>query len=109
MRMWSGRAFQVAGPHVRNARSPNYTLPITTTAAVACYYYARLTASFLGQPEQAQVPKGKTSLDLSEARDDGVFGWQWHQLDHMLHLADRQTDAVITILRRSSGGEVISE
>jgi len=22
--------------------------------------------------------KGKTSLDLNEARDDGVLGWQWH-------------------------------
>jgi len=27
--------------------------------------------------------KGKISLDLNEARDDGVLGWQWHQLDHM--------------------------
>jgi len=29
--------------------------------------------------------KGKTSLDLNEARDDGVLmmGWQLHQLDHM--------------------------
>ena len=27
--------------------------------------------------------KGKTSLDLNEARDAGVLGWQWHQLDHM--------------------------
>jgi len=27
--------------------------------------------------------KGKTSLDLNEARDDGGFGMQWHQLDHM--------------------------
>ena len=27
--------------------------------------------------------KGKTSLDLNEARDDGVLGWLWHQLDHM--------------------------
>jgi len=26
--------------------------------------------------------KAKTSLDLNEARDDGVWGWQWHQLDH---------------------------
>jgi len=41
------------------------------------YYYTRLTASF---PEQrfttwvSQNQKGKTSLDLSEARDDGVWG-----------------------------------
>jgi len=27
--------------------------------------------------------KDKTSLDLNEATDDGVWGWQWRQLDHM--------------------------
>ena len=27
--------------------------------------------------------KDKTGLDLNEARDDGVWGWRWHQLDHM--------------------------
>jgi len=27
--------------------------------------------------------KGKTSLDLNEARDSKVLGWQWHQLDHV--------------------------
>jgi len=27
--------------------------------------------------------KGKSSLGLNEARDDRVWGWQWHQLDHM--------------------------
>ena len=27
--------------------------------------------------------KGTTSLDLNEARDDEVLGWQWHQVDHM--------------------------
>ena len=26
--------------------------------------------------------KAKTSLDLNEARGDGVLRWQWHQLDH---------------------------
>jgi len=26
---------------------------------------------------------GKTSLDLNEATDDGVWGRQWHQLDRM--------------------------
>ena len=30
-----------------------------------------------------QYQKNKTSLDLNEARDDGVVGWQWHHLDHM--------------------------
>ena len=27
--------------------------------------------------------RGKTSLDLNGTRDDGVWGLQWHQLDHM--------------------------
>jgi len=31
----------------------------------------------------SRYQKGKTSLDANEARDDGVWGWQWHQLDHM--------------------------
>jgi len=35
------------------------------------YYYTRLTASF---PQRPGYQKGKTSLDLNEARDDGVLG-----------------------------------
>ena len=31
----------------------------------------------------SRIQKGKTSLDLNEARDDGVLEWHWHQLDHM--------------------------
>jgi len=31
----------------------------------------------------SQYQNVKTSLDLNESRDDGVLGWQWHQLDHM--------------------------
>ena len=31
----------------------------------------------------SQYQKGKTSLDLNQARDDGGLGWQSHQLDHM--------------------------
>jgi len=27
--------------------------------------------------------KSKISLDLNEARDGGVWGWQWHQMDDM--------------------------
>ena len=39
----------------------------------------------------SRCQKGKTSLDLNEARDDGVLGWQWHQLDHMQTIS-HQTD-----------------
>jgi len=31
----------------------------------------------------SRYQKSKTSQDLSETRDDGVLGWQWHQLNHM--------------------------
>jgi len=31
----------------------------------------------------SRYQKGKTSLDLNEARDYGVSGWQQHQLDHI--------------------------
>ena len=31
----------------------------------------------------SRYQKGKTSLDLNEAREMGILGWQWHQLDHM--------------------------
>jgi len=30
----------------------------------------------------SRYQKGKTSLDLNEARDDGVSGW-WHKLDNV--------------------------
>jgi len=45
-------------------------------------YYTHLTASF---PETwvSRYQKGITSLDLNKVRDNGVLGWQWHQLDHM--------------------------
>jgi len=37
--------------------------------------------------------KGKTSLDLHEARDDRVFGIQWRQLEDMLTICTSlQTD-----------------
>jgi len=31
----------------------------------------------------SQYRKDKTILGLNEARDDGVMGGHWHQLDHM--------------------------
>ena len=37
--------------------------------------------------------KGEISLDLNEARDDGGFGIQWHQLDNSTSLqTDNHTD-----------------
>jgi len=53
---------------------------------------------FSRTPWVGQYQKGKTSLDLHEARDDVVLGWQWHQLDHVqtictLLLTDNHTNA----------------
>ena len=31
----------------------------------------------------SRYQKGKTGLDLNATRDDGGWGWQWRQLDHM--------------------------
>jgi len=38
---------------------------------------------FSGTTWVSRYQKGETSLVLNEARDDGVLGWQWHQLEHM--------------------------
>ena len=49
------------------------------------YYYVlhRFNGLFSRTTWVSQYQKGKTSLDLNKARDDGVLDWQWHQLDHM--------------------------
>jgi len=66
-----------------------------------CYYYTHSTVSFSRTTWISRYQKGKTSLDLNEARDDEVLGRQWHQLDHYanyLHLApDRQPHQHLTI------------
>jgi len=46
-------------------------------------YYTSLRASVPGTTWVNRYQKDKTSLDLNEAKDDGVWGWQWYQLDHM--------------------------
>jgi len=53
----------------------------------ASYYLLLLLHPFNGLFSRTtwvnRYHKGKISLDLTESRDDGVLGWQWHQLDHM--------------------------
>jgi len=46
-----------------------------------------LCPDYPGEP----VPKGKTNLDLYEARDSDRE-WQWHQLGHMQLCTSLQTD-----------------
>jgi len=42
-----------------------------------------------GTTQVSQYQKGKTNLDLTEARDSE---WQWHQLGHMQVCISLQTD-----------------
>jgi len=59
----------------------NTTVQSTPKVTIERYYYydTRLTA-FSRTTWVSPYQKGKTSLDLYEAGDDGVLG---HQLDHM--------------------------
>ena len=50
--------------------------------------HTRLTALFRDYPGEP-VPKGKTNLDFTEARDSE---WQWNQLGHMQFCISLQTD-----------------
>ena len=49
----------------------------------AALVYSAVSASSPARPGCWCWHKRKTSLDLNEAGDDGVWGWQWRQLDHM--------------------------
>ena len=52
-----------------------------------------LTVFFSSTTCVSQYQKSKTSLDLNEARDYGVSGWQQHQLDHIQKICTSlQTD-----------------
>jgi len=53
--------------------------------------YTHLTGHFSRTIWVKWYQKGKTSLDLNEARDDGVLRWHWHQLDH--------NDTICTLLQ----------
>ena len=52
----------------------------TTTTTTLQHPFNNL---FSGTTLVSRYQKGKTSPDLNETRDDGVLGWQQHQLDHM--------------------------
>jgi len=55
---------------------------VATFAGHNCqsYYYCPFNCPF---SRTTLYQEGKTSLYLNDARDDGGFGIQWHQLDHM--------------------------
>ena len=63
------------------------------------HQYTRLSSLFSRTTWVSRYQKGKTSLDLNEARDDRVMGWQWHQLDNIQTICTSlQTDNHINTL-----------
>jgi len=70
-------------PLARNRKLIQTSDVVHTALQLTTTHYTNSTASFPGQPGYGRYQEGKTSLDLNEARDDGVLGMQWHQLDHM--------------------------
>ena len=58
--------------------SPTYCSPTITTTTLNPF-----NNLFSGTTWVIWYHKSNASLDINEARDDGVLGWQWHQLDHM--------------------------
>jgi len=60
--------------------------PSSATTLVSVYIITLLhpfSGFFSRTTWVSRYQKGKTNLDLDKARDDGVMGWQWHQLDNM--------------------------
>ena len=62
-------------------------MTLTLFTVVLCTIYLLLLHLFNGLFSHVNLVSwyqiGKTSVDLFEARYDGVLGWQWHQPDHM--------------------------
>jgi len=73
----SDRSFATEGPRIWNS------FPIELRLVDSYNYYTSLRASVPGTTWVNRYQKDKTSLDFNEAKDDGVWGWQWYQLDHM--------------------------
>jgi len=57
----------------------------------------------------SRYQRGKTSLGLNQARDDGVLGWQWHQLDHMQNIRSQQYTHTHTFNGPFSGTTQVSQ
>ena len=68
----------VSDPSPQTVQAVSITHNTYTTATTTPVYRPLFQDNLV-----SQYQKGKTSLDLNEARDDGFLGWQRHQLDHM--------------------------
>ena len=62
---------------------------IISTCKIVLGTFTTTTTTTTTTPWVSRYQKGKTSLNLYDAGDDGVLGWQWHQLEL---LDDMQTN-----------------
>jgi len=69
--------------HLRHMNSVIASLQHTTINILLLLLLHLFNGLFSRTSWVSQYQKGKTSLDLNEARDDRVLGRQWQQLDHM--------------------------
>ena len=67
-------------PTTTTTHQLNYPPPRSCSVLLLSHWFNGL---FSRTTWVSQYQKSKTSLDLNTARDDGVLGWQWHQLDYM--------------------------
>ena len=56
---------------------------------IFCIFTHTFNGPFSGTTRVSRFQKGKTNLDVTEARDSE---WQWHQLGHMQVCTSLQTD-----------------
>jgi len=73
--------------HCHKTKHKPQSEAIFQSTSTDCVNYTITTHPFNGLFSRttwvSRYQKGKTSLDLNEARDDGIMGWQRHQLDRM--------------------------
>jgi len=56
---------------------------VSVILCIPVYISSTFNGLFSRTTWASRYQNSKISLDLNEARDNGVLGWQWHQLDRM--------------------------
>ena len=82
--VWTSIPSQYVTSQLREPSSQPSTFTKSSTSLTQLLLLLHLFIGFFSSTAWvSRYKKGKTTTDLNEARDDGVWGWQWHQLDHM--------------------------
>ena len=81
----------LCSPSSKNGSSPLKSCEVTAGLAESngTYFFIFFNGLFSRTTWVSRYQKGKTNLDVTEARDSE---WQWHQLGHMQVCTSLQTD-----------------